>query len=215
MLGKIISNYQKIEMELVGKLSDNGIDIMDEAPFYDESYVEVKIERLKKRLNQVTQDLKIAIQYEKNDSYTEEKKKSLIRERDDILFHIVYWASNSWRSLGLCKRILEDYQVDFLDCINALTLFQENKEEEAFQLFHKYYSEKGSVENHYLINKTYGIILMHKRQDKMAIGLLEYALQFVPDDYEIYHLLQTLYQRNGMEENAGFIEEIVKLLITD
>ena len=57
MIDKLVAGYRKIQMGLISGLSGNTAAVLDETSFYDVGYMQTQIERIKKELKYVTDDL--------------------------------------------------------------------------------------------------------------------------------------------------------------
>ena len=66
MIDKLVSGYRKIQMGIISDLSGNTAAVLDETSFYDVGYMQTQIERVKKELKGVTNDLSMQIEVNDN-----------------------------------------------------------------------------------------------------------------------------------------------------
>lgn len=98
------------------------------------------------------------------------------------MFHLVFLASNSFHNLDSCVKMADGHNFKFMQCVEALLAYQRGEKDRAFQLLEAYYREYESVEEHFLVNKVFGMLLEEKGFYQKAVPFLTYALQFIPDD---------------------------------
>ena len=65
MLEKGIDTYYKGKLSLIKEMSTNNFQIIDEVQVYDNGYLTTKVNYLKAQLEEVMNELNIAITYEK------------------------------------------------------------------------------------------------------------------------------------------------------
>ena len=75
-----------------------------------------------------------------------------------------------------------------------------------------YYRKYGSVEDHYLINKVFGLLLVEQGKYEKASAFLTYALQFIPDDIECLQVLATCYRQLRESNKEAVIKEVLEVL---
>lgn len=212
MLEKIATLYRKAEMGLISGLSGTTSCVIDEVNFYDVGYMQTQIERIKKELKRITDELGVQVELNDNSDYAKQHTAELMEQRERLLFHMVFLASNSFSNLDSCIKLSVGHHWDFMDCIRGLQAYQAGQKDRAFQQIEAYYRQHGKVEEHFLINKVFGLMLTEKGQHKKAIPFLTYALQFVPDDTECLQKLKLCYQKDGNTDRASVVSEILALL---
>lgn len=149
----------------------------------------------------------------KNDSDDKKRYKAkLVEQREHLLFHMVFLASNSFGNLDSCVGLADGYHWEFMSCVQALKEFQIGQKDKAFQMLEAYYRQHGSVEEHFLINKVFGLLLADKGEYQKAIPFLTYALQFIPDDMECLERLKLCYQQDGNADRVAIIGEVLSVL---
>lgn len=212
MLKKAINTYNKARLNIIKAFANNYEEILDEAKFYDDGYLNVKINHLKKKLNNVINEIDIATKYEKKDNETLKKIKELNLKKDELMLEMCFYASNGINSINMCKELLNGVNSDFEECIDAIITFKNNDEEKAFKLFHSYFSKTKRIPEHFLINKIYGGILYKYGQDKMALRLLQEASLRKPEDIEVHKMLYELYEKENFHKGVELEKMIIEML---
>ena len=212
MLDKIVTIYQKMEMELVGGLSGATANVIDETNFYDVGYMQAKIKTVQKKLKDIATDIEMSIEANNNSNSEREYRAELIKEREQLLGHMVFLASNSFKNLDDCLRMADGHKFPFLICVRALKEYDFGNKEKAFDMLEVYYSKYQRVEEHYLVNKVFGLLLIEKGNYKKASTLLTYALKFVPDDIECLNGLKRCYWELNERRKEAVITEILGVL---
>ena len=212
MLEKIATLYRKAEMGLISGLAGTTATVIDETCFYDVGYMKTQIGRIKKELNRITNELSVQIELKDESGYAQKHRSELLAQRERLLFHMVFLASNSFNNLDNCVKLADGHHWDFMACIQGLQEYHAGQRDKAFQRIEAYYRQHGSVKEHFLINKVFGLLLVERGQDQKAIPFLTYALQFVPDDTECLEHLALCYQRDGNTGRASIVSEILAVL---
>jgi len=212
MLEKIATLYRKAEMGLISGLAGTTATVIDETCFYDVGYMQTQIERIKKELKRITDELGGQLDLKDDSDYARKHQSELLEQRERLLFHMVFLASNSFSNLENCVKLASGHRWEFMTCVQGLQEYKAGHKDKAFQLLEAYYRQHGSVKEHFLINKVFGLLLVEKGQHKKAIPFLTYALQFVPDDMECLENLKLCYQREGNANRATIVSEILALL---
>lgn len=212
MLEKIATLYRKAEMSLISGLAGTTAAVIDETSFYDVGYMQTQIERIKKELNRITNELSVQLELKDDSDYAKKHKLELLEQRERLLFHMVFLASNSFSNLDNCVKLADGHHWDFITCIQGLQEYHAGQKDRAFQRIEAYYRQHGSIKQHFLINKVFGLLLVEKGQYQKAIPFLTYALQFVPDDTECLKHLELCYQKGGNKDRASIVSEILAVL---
>lgn len=212
MLDKIVMLYKKAEMGLVSSLSGATSDVINETEFYDKGYIQTQISRIQKELKRVTDELKTILELKDDSEYSVKHKSQLLEKRQKLIFHLIFLASNSLGNLEDCFRLSEGLDFPFMQCVMALKEYKDGRKDNAFELLEKYYCKYGSVEEHFLVNKVFGILLVERGQYHKAIPFLTYALQFIPNDYECLKILHKCYMESNEIGRANVINEILMVL---
>ena len=212
MLEKIATLYRKTEMGLISGLAGTTATVIDETCFYDVGYMQTQTERIKKGLNHITNELSVQLELKDDSDYGKKHRSELLEQRERLLFHMVFLASNSFSNLDNCVKLAEGHRWAFMACVQGLQEYQAGHKDTAFQQLEAYYRQHGSVEEHFLINKVFGLLLVGKCQYQKAIPFLTYALQFVPDDVECLEQLELCYQKDGNADRASIVSEILAVL---
>lgn len=212
VLEKIATLYRKAEMGIISGLSGTTSCVIDEVSFYDVGYMQTQIERIKKELKRITDDLSVQVELKDSSDYAKKHMAELMEQRERLLFQMVFLASNSFSNLDNCLNLSAGHQWGFLDCVRGLQAYRAGQKDKAFQQIEAYYRQHGKVEKHFLINKVFGLLLAEKGQYQKAISFLTYALQFVPDDTECLQKLKLCYQKVGNTGRASVVNEILAVL---
>lgn len=212
MLEKIVTFYRKAEMGVISSLSGMSEGVIAETSFYDVGYMQSQISRIQKELERITNEIKIALELKDTSEYGKKHITELMEQRERLLFQMIFLSSNSFSNLDYCMKLAEEHENSFIQCVQALQEYQSGKREHAFELLESYYCRYGSVEEHYLVNKVFGLLLAEKGLYKKAVPFLTYALQFVPDDMESLNMLKTCYQKLNEVAKVMVITEIQALL---
>jgi tetratricopeptide (TPR) repeat protein len=211
MLDKIVTLYRKAEMGAISGLSGAGVDVINETGFYDAGYMQSQISIIQKELKQVTSKIEASMSSDETDSI-KKYRSELMRQREQLLFQMIFLASNSFNNLDDCAKMAEGHNIGFMQCVRGLQEYHIGNKDKAFNLLESYYREFGSVEEHFLINKVFGILLADRGQYKKAVSFLTYALQFVPDDIESLNVLQKCYQMENQSDRKAVVGEILAVL---
>lgn len=212
MIGKIITTYQKMQMDMIGKLSSINTSIIDEAPFFDEGYISVQIERLKEDYEDYSRELKISVELNGTSDYELKKRETLKRKMEKTELQIIHMASNSFQALEMCENLIgtKNYKIGI--AIKALKAYRDGREEEAVILFKEYFVAKDVSAGYFLINKTYGKLLLKQGKHDEALLHLEYAVQLRVDDIELLFCLQRLYMLLGLDMEKDILDEVIDVL---
>lgn len=212
MLEKIVTLYRKAEMGIVGSLAGITNKVLEETNFYDIGYMQTQINRIKKELNRVSKELQTNLELNNDSDYAKNQQTELIKQRENLLFHMIFIASNSFANLNYCEDMANGHDFIFIECVKGLQEYKNGNKEKAFKILENYYQQYGSVEEHFLINKIFGQLLTEKEIYQKAIPFLTYTLQFVPDDIEALEALQLCYQKTKQLERKEIISEILSVL---
>lgn len=212
MLDKIITLYRKAEMGIINEMSGASANVMDETAFYDVGYMQSQISRIQKEIQRITKEVEVSLEVNETSDYEKERRNRLMEEREQLLFHMIFLASNSFTNLDDCIKMADGHNFAFKQCVRALKEYQSGNKETAFVLLEEYYRSYGSVEEHFLVNKVFGLLLAEKGLYQKAISFLTYALQFVPDDTECLAVLSTCYKANNERNKETVVNEIISVL---
>lgn len=212
MLDKIITLYRKAEMGIINEMSGASANVMDETAFYDVGYMQSQISRIQKEIQRITKEVEVSLEVKETSDYEKERRNRLMEEREQLLFHMIFLASNSFTNLDDCIKMADGHNFAFKQCVRALKEYQSGNKEKAFVLLEEYYRSYGSVEEHFLVNKVFGLLLAEKGLYQKAISFLSYALQFVPDDTECLTVLSTCYKANNERDKETVVNEIISVL---
>jgi len=212
MLEKIVTLYRKAEMRIISDLSGASAGVIDETSFYDVGYMQSQIGRIQKELKCITSELENTLEIKDNSDYGKKHIVELIEQRERLLFNMIFLASNSFKNLDDCMKMAEGHKFSFMQCVQALNEYHSGNKKKAFQLLEVYYREQGSVGEHYLVNKVFGLLLAENGFYTKAVPFLTYALQFVPDDTESLDILKMCYGQMNESGRARVISEILALL---
>jgi tetratricopeptide (TPR) repeat protein len=188
------------------------VDVINESGFYDAGHMQSQINRIQKELKQVTDNLESSLKSEDDIQKVKEYRSELMGQRERLLFHMIFLASNSFGNLDDCIKLAEGKNIKFIQCIKALQEYKAGRKNEAFELLEAYYREFGSVDEHFLVNKVFGLLLADRGQYKKAIPFLTYALQFIPDDVECLNSLKRCYQTENQSDRKAIVNEILAVL---
>lgn len=212
MLEKIVTLYRKGKMELVNGFSGATAKVIEETNFYDVGYIQAQISRIQKELKHIEGELKTSLEVQDNSDYGKKHRSELMAHREKLLFHLIFLASNSFGNLDDCVRLADGHNFVFMQCVQGLKEYHAGHKEKAFQLLEAYYREQGSVEQHFLVNKVFGLLLAGKGRHQKAVPFLTYALQFRPDDTECLDCLKGCYQNGNESSREAVVSEILALL---
>jgi tetratricopeptide (TPR) repeat protein len=212
MLDKIVTTYRKAKMSVISGLSGAVEGVLDETSFYDIGYMQSQIKRIQKEMARVSKELEINIELKENSDYARTKRQELTEQREYLLLHLIYFASNSFGNLDDCVKMAEGYNISFMSCVEGLQAYQEDNKEKAYEILKKYYQEYGSVEEHFLINKVFGLLLMDRQDYKKAVSFLTYALQFMPDDMESINTLRNCYEKLNNDGRVAVMDDLLSVL---
>lgn len=212
MIEKIAAGCRKAQMGVLSGLAGVTGSILDETAFYDAGYMDAQVKRVQKEIGAVTKELEIHMDLKDGSDYAINKKKELLARRGQLVFRLVFLASNSFRNLGDCVRMAEGYSHPFMKCVEGLMAYDSGQKEKAFAILEPYFKEHKSAGGHFLVNKVFGLLLAGCGQDGKAVLFLTYALQFMPDDAECLDVLKGCYGSQGDKRKAAVVSEVLALL---
>lgn len=212
MLEKIVTLYRKAEMGFVNALSGATEKVIEETSFYDTGYMQTQISRIQKELKRIEGEVKTSIEIQDNSDYGKKRRSELMAQREQLLYRMVFLASNSFRNLDDCVKMADGHDFVFMQCVQGLKEYQAGHKSKAFKLIEAYYQEHGSVEEHFLVNKVFGLLLEEKGLYQKAVPFLTYALQFIPDDMGALEALQSCYRQMGETESSRVVSEVLAVL---
>lgn len=212
MLEKIVTLYRKAEMGFISGLSGASSNVIEETSFYDRGCMEAKIRRIQKELKRIESEVRTSLEIQDNSDYGKQHRSELMKQRELLLYRMVFLASNSFMNLEDCVKMADGHNFVFMQCIQGLQEYHAGHKDKAFQLLEAYYREHGSVEEHFLVNKVFGLLLAEKGRYQKAVPFLAYALQFIPDDTETLGMLKSCYRQTGEEKRCGIVSEVLAVL---
>ena len=212
MLEKIVTMYRKAEMGFVNALSGATEKVIEETHFYDTGYMQTQISRIQRGLKRIEGELKTSLEIQDNSDYGKNHVSELMGQREKLLFHLIFLASNSFGNLDDCVKIADGHNFVFMQCVQGLWEYRAGHKDKAFKLIEAYYREHGSVEQHLLVNKVFGLMLAEKGMQQKAVPFLTYALQFIPNDTECLNCLRMCYQKDNETDREAVISEILAVL---
>lgn len=212
MIEKLVTLYRKAEIGIISSLSGITENILEENAFYNLGYMKTLTKRLQKRIGEITQELKINIEYQNGSKYDLQQRNQLLEEKERLVFSMIFLASNSFGNLSDCIKMGNGYDFKFMQCVRGLQEYQMGKKQKAYLLLKDYVKEHNGVEGHYLINKVYGLLLMENGDYSQAITYLTYAQQFVPDDIECLQAIESCYRYVRNVEKQQIIQEVLSVL---
>lgn len=212
MLDSVVTAYHKIRQGLIGTLA--GIDgvAYEETRFYDVGYMQTQLKNIQKELKSVEDSLKGSVRNETSTTEINNYRTDLMKRRELLIFNMIFIMSNSFLNLDNCRKLADNHDFKFMTCIDGLEEYKNGNKSEAFNLIEGYYKEYGYVEDHYLINKVFGLLLYESNQFEKAIPFLSYALGFMPDDIETLNALDECYLSDGKDKQHKILSDIISLL---
>ena len=212
MLEKVATLYRKAEMGLVSGLSGATAKVIEETRFYDVGYMQTQISRIQKELRNIENEVKTSFEIQDNSDYGKKRRSELMVQREQLLFRMVFLASNSFKNLDDCMKMADGHNFVFIQCVQGLLEYRAGRRDNAFKILEAYYREHGSVKEHFLVNKVFGLLLAEKRLYQKAAPFLTYALQFIPDDMETLEALRSCYRQMGETERRKVVDEVLAVL---
>ena len=213
MLEKIAIPYHKLQMAIISSLSGESSSVIEEVSFYDVGYMQTKVGRIQRQLKRITSEIEIALEIKNNSAYDKKQIAILMEQREQLLYHMIFLASNSFKNLDYCVELAKGHDFVFMQCIKGLQEYEAGNKEKAFIYLKNYYKEYGNVEEHYLVNKIFGLLLAEKGQYRQAVSFLSYALQFIPDDIETLNILKMCYRQLKEIDREEVVNEILSVLV--
>lgn len=212
MLDKIVSTYRKAKMSVISDLSGTVGDVLDETSFYDLGYMQSQINRIQNEIARISKELEINVELDEKSEYAVNKRQELIGQREVLLMHMIYLASNSFKNLEDCKKMAKGYRFSFMECVDGLQEYNAGNKNNAFDILENYFNNYGRVKNHFLINKVFGLLLLDRNEYQKAAPYLTCALQFVPDDIEALEALKICYEKLDIRYRVAILDEILSVL---
>ncbi|MCR4586682.1 MAG: hypothetical protein K5686_13280 [Lachnospiraceae bacterium] len=212
MLDSVMTTYRKLRQGLIGTLSGAEGIVYEETKFYDLGYMQVQLKRVKKELSSVENSLAVSIRNEEATPEVKRYRTELMNKRELLKFHMILIMSNSFANLEDCRKLAEGHDFAFMKCVEGLEEYKKGNKGRAFDLLDTYYREYGKAEDHYLVNKVYGLLLYEAAQYDKAIPFLSYAAGFMPDEQETLEALKNCYAAAGKSRQQKIMEDINSLL---
>jgi tetratricopeptide (TPR) repeat protein len=212
MLDKIVSTYRKAKMSVISDLSGTVGDVLDETSFYDLGYMQSQIKRIQNEVARISKELEINVELDEKSEYAVNKRQELIGQREVLLMHMIYLASNSFKNLEDCKKMAKGYRFSFMECVDGLQEYNAGNKNNAFDILENYFNNYGRVKKHFLINKVFGLLLLDRNEYQKATPYLTCALQFVPDDIETLKALKICYEKLDIGYRVAILDEILSVL---
>lgn len=212
MLDKIVSTYRKAKMSVISDLSGTVGDVLDETSFYDLGYMQSQIKRIQNEVARISKELEINVELDEKSEYAVNKRQELIGQREVLLMHMIYLASNSFKNLEDCKKMAKGYRFSFMECVDGLQEYNAGNKNNAFDILENYFNNYGRVKKHFLINKVFGLLLLDRNEYQKATPYLTCALQFVPDDIETLEALKICYEKLDIGYRVAILDEILSVL---
>lgn len=212
MLDKIVSTYRKAKMSVISDLSGTVGDVLDETSFYDLGYMQSQIKRIQNEVVRISKELEINVELDEKSEYAVNKRQELIGQREVLLMHMIYLASNSFKNLEDCKKMAKGYRFSFMECVDGLQEYNAGNKNNAFDILENYFNNYGRVKKHFLINKVFGLLLLDRNEYQKATPYLTCALQFVPDDIETLEALKICYEKLDIGYRVAILDEILSVL---
>lgn len=212
MIDKLVTLYRKAEMGVISGLSGATAGVLDETSFYDVGYMQSQISRIQKEIARVTKELEINIELKEKSDYAKQERQEMLEKREYLLVHMIFLASNSFSNLEDCVKMAEGHKISFMDCVNGLCAYKKGEKDKAFCILETYYREHGSVEEHFLANKVFGMLLAEKGLYQKGVPFLTYALQFIPDDMETLLSLKKCYAKLNDARRKDIIADVISVL---
>ena len=161
ILQKTIKAYQNTKISIMKKVIEAS-DIADENEFLDNGFIKSQIDSLKKEYAFIQNEVSVLTNVD--DRQNAEKLRAYRDRQEELLFLIAFYASNSFQNIDYCLELTKNMNTDFIECLQALKVYQDGDFLEALPTFLPLFSHvnKPYLE-HYLINKTYGTLLFHEK----------------------------------------------------
>lgn len=207
LIGNSIKTYRDARISIFEKLS-NVSSYSSETSFLDEGYIASKIYDLKVEYNSVNNDLNLLSYDDKMDKHKKDKTTFLNNRHRSIYIEMALLGSNNFKNLDQCINLLEGIDIDLIECIQALKLYNSGCEGEAFEKFHNYFKKNRFLIEHYLINRVYGELLFNEGQQDMAMVYFKKAVEKRPEDIDSHRFLKDIYSKLG-DKTAFLVEESI------
>ena len=212
MIDKLMTSYQKIRKGLIGTFADIENISYIETSFYDLGYMQTQIKHIQKELKIIEDSLTNTIKNESDTDEINQYRNNLMKNREMLIFHMLFLMSNSFANLDNCRKLAKGHEFKFMSCVDGLDAYHKGDKKTAFELLENYFGEYGKVEEHFLVNKVFGLLLSEAGRDEKAIPFLSYALTFVPDDLECLNALSACYKATGQANRKRVIDNICEIL---
>ena len=212
MLDSIMTFYYKVRHGLIDSLSGTDGISYEEVRFYDLGYMQTQLNHIKRELESVEARLSDSIRNEASTGKETDYRNDLLKKREMLIFHMIFTLSNSFSNLEKCRLLADGHNFKFMTCVEGLDEYRNGDKTRAFELIEGYYKEYGNFEDHFLLNKVYGLLLIEKGLFEKAIPFLSYALGFMPDDRESLSALDSCFENTGNEKQREVLADISKLL---
>jgi tetratricopeptide (TPR) repeat protein len=212
LIKEALKAYNESKLAVIQRFAEDEFGVIDEPGFLDVGYINTRIETIKKEYSKLEKELDLFARHDRNDSYHREQLNTLLNARTEKLLELAFVSSNDFGYVDSCIKLLEGINTDFSLCLQGLKYYSLKEVGKAFECFYEYFKNKSGHVEHYLINKTYGELLLEYKQYELAAGLLRKACEKRPEDLEIHYMLKRIYSFLGKRKEENVEKEIIKLL---
>lgn len=212
MLDSVMTAYHKLRQGLIGTFA--GVDgiAYEETRFYDLGYMQTQVSHIHKDLRTVEDSLTSSIKNEASTAEVNNYRNDLMKRRELLIYRMIFTMSNSFSNLDNCRKLAEGHNFPFMTCVEGLEEYKNGNKGRAFDLIEGFYREYGNIEDHFLLNKVFGLLLFEANQYQKAIPFFSYALGFMPDDRETLIALDECYKKTGNDKQHKILADINSLL---
>ena len=197
MLGEMLLNKKKISLNITKGISRYTDKYYEEVEIWDDEFLRAYCKHNQQVYLKLTKD-------NIDGRYDDDIKK--------IAEELILLSSNSFNNLNFAIQLSKSQNNYILKALEALKNYNEGNKEEAFNQLSNFMVERRSHINHYLINKTFGILLYEKRRYVEAIDFLTIAVEKKAIDIEVYKILKDIYSILGMVDEYKVIDDIINII---
>lgn len=207
-LGDLVARYQEFKYGIINDMADSAEDFVNDTWFIDKGNIISKANYYKSEIENLDRHIAKC-------NIDQDALNNLKIEKDKLQYSLAYVLSNDIDYVSESLNYLEGVNSSLRDCIYGIEEHLNGNEDDALKLMEDNYGYLQESENHFLINKIYGILLVKEGRYFEGLPLLKIALNLVPEDIECYYFLAKAYENTLKMDEKKIVDEIIDLLTTD
>lgn len=212
LVSKVIKGYNDFNYSIVLKMISESEGVNSEYGFLGNGYIQKTIKQLQGEIGNLSKSIELNMKHNDQTRLDQKELMMLMERQKEMYREIAFIASNDWAQLEQCLNVVKGDDWAFIDCLKALKLYHSNEHQAAFDLFYPYFSKLQGTLEHYLVNKTYGALLLEFQQYDISKIFLLKAIALKPEDIVLHQMMVQIYDVLGDSKAKAIELEIISLL---